>query len=937
MSRLEICVVSHTHWDREWYLAFETFRLKLHAVVGKVLDLLEADSGFDHFVLDGQAIVLEDLLQIEPGWADRIRRQVEAGRLSIGPWYILPDEFLVSAEATARNLLLGTRVCRDFGGAALVGYLPDTFGHLEQMPQILRKAGIDSFIYTRGSGDEIVTLGSEWHWQAPDGSQVLAVNQEGGYCYGSALGFEEIWEIHIPRTCDLELAVTQFEQRIERLRGVSNSRVLLFNNGCDHHPPQPQLGEILTRVARRHADWQIHHCGHREFLKRLRQEAPQLQTHSGELLGGRQAHLLSGVWSARMPLKQANDRAQRLLEKVLEPLAVMARINCGAHLPAELLRSTWKRLLANHPHDSICGCSTDEVHQEMETRFRSLFQSLDESLRRVTDPMTPVFAPLKADDHAHVLSVHNSLPFARDEVVERWVILLPGDDPIEELSLLDDSGVALPFEVVERHWLERFWGIDYRGQLWTGEQEERIRGYLEDFGERIRRKQGDEGLVDQFVKLRFRTALPACGHARFQLCPGEALPQAISSTATSRVISAEESTLENRLLKVWLHPDGRFDLLHKESGDTYHGLGLLLDEEDCGDEYDWSPTEENLCLSSEGASGLIDTPESDGLRASLSWSGELLLPESLDLQRRQRAENRVACPVTIRLSLDAESPQLDLQVGIDNRAKDHRLRMAFPTGIAGESLLSHGQFRVHRRGLDLPSGEDWVQRPQPTKPQQDWSAIEEKGRGLALFNLGLPEIEARPDSQGRLVLLQTLLRSVGWLSRDDFQSRGHCNAGPTLATPGAQCLGEHTFNLALMPYQGNWRQAAVQRSSQAWRVPVLVRQGVEAGSLPSSGSLLQQAHPGCVEITAIKQAEDRDSVIVRLCNLLEVPLSEELSCGVELVEAWSTTLLEERIAALSHTRHGITLDLGPCELRTVELVLVPVQSGSRFQRNSGIS
>ena len=153
-------IVSHTHWDREWYQPYHQFRVSLVRVVRELLDRLEGDAEFEHFVLDGQTILLEDYLEIHPEDRERLEKLVVQGSLSVGPWYILPDEFLVSGEATVRNLDIGCKTAKAFGGAQKIGYLPDSFGHIAQMPQILRGAGIDSFVYTRGNGDEIDELGS---------------------------------------------------------------------------------------------------------------------------------------------------------------------------------------------------------------------------------------------------------------------------------------------------------------------------------------------------------------------------------------------------------------------------------------------------------------------------------------------------------------------------------------------------------------------------------------------------------------------------------------------------------------------------------------------------------------------------------------------------------------------------------------------------------
>lgn len=182
-----IHVVSHTHWDREWYLAFQRFRFRLVELIDHLLALLEADPDYRSFMLDGQMIVLEDYLEIRPEREAQIRRYVQEGRLLIGPWYILPDEFLVSPEATVRNLLVGGQVCRRFGPRMGIGYIPDPFGHVGQMPQILRGIGIDVACLWRGVGEQPTEL----CWRAPDGSEVLLLHLRDSYSNGGWLPDDE--------------------------------------------------------------------------------------------------------------------------------------------------------------------------------------------------------------------------------------------------------------------------------------------------------------------------------------------------------------------------------------------------------------------------------------------------------------------------------------------------------------------------------------------------------------------------------------------------------------------------------------------------------------------------------------------------------------------------------------------------------------------------
>jgi len=916
-------VVSHTHWDREWYLPFESFRLRLVQVVDRLLDLLESGRDFHHFVLDGQTAALDDYLEIRPEAATRVKALVESGRLSIGPWTILPDEFLVSGEATVRNLLRGMRRAGELGGASRVGYMPDSFGHIAQMPQLLRRAGLEAFIYWRGHGGEIDHLGSEWWWEAPDGSRVLAVNLPQGYCNASSLGYEEIWEIHVGRQPDGERAARQFLERLEAVARASNGRVWLMNNGCDHHPAQGELGQVLERVRQLAPGLDIHHTGHEDFLQALRGQQLDLATWSGELKGGRQAHLLSGVWSARLYLKQQNERCQRLLTENLEPLDLLLEQAAGRGLPPGLLERCWRGLLLNHPHDSICGCSIDEVHEEMEGRFLTVVQAGEEGLRQLMGAVTPLFAPHRADDTTTCLTAFNTLPMARRDVLRRWVILLPEDHAVEELELVDEDGREIPFRVLERHYLERFWGIDYRSCVEWREQDAMLRTYLRDFGTRIVRKAGAPGLTDQFLLLEFQPELPALCWRHFHLRPRRQ-PAAVSplqaaGPARAALITAQGATLENEHLQVFLHADGRFDVVHRASGQRYNNLGLLEDGEDAGDEYDWSPAAEPGLFTSAGLKGVIHLEEDSGLscalRCDLSWP----LPRALKADRSGRTEERETVEIRLRLHLAADSPLLDLEVELDNRVRDHRLRLVLPTGLTAQHWHTHGHFEVRRREVDLPVAEDWVQPPLGTAPQQEFALVEAQGRGLAVLNRGLPEVEALRAVDGTLHLAVTLLRGVEWLSRDDLSSRRCQNAGPTLHTPGAQCLGRRRMELGIMPYAGGWQEAGVRAHSRRWHVPALLRQGVASGRLPERAALVEQAHAQRVEITALCRQTPRGTALLRLCNLDTVSVLERLSVGQPLAGAWKCSLLEERLESLPFHANSLEIALGPAEILTLEL------------------
>jgi len=908
-------LVSHTHWDREWYRTFQEFRARFDGVMAEVLARLEAGGAFRHFLLDGQALILEDHLAVHPEDAARVRALVAAGRLALGPWYVLSDELLVSGEATLRNLLLGHRACAPLGGAQRAGYLPDSFGHIAQMPQILRLAGIDSFVFTRGAGDEIADLGWEFRWRAPDGSEVLAVNQCGGYCNAAALGHAEIWHAHTPRETDPSRAAEQVRDLFARMAPRARAATWLLGNGCDHLPPQRDFDAMLAALEAAFPEVAFRHGSLADYLAALRAEDPGLGVYEGELLAGRDHLILSGVWSARLYLKRANDECQRLLAGLVEPLRAALHFAHGVDYPRALIETAWKRLLENHPHDSICGCSTDAVHRQMETRFAEVGELAGQLAADGLAALTPAFGRRPEGDRDTVVTVFNPLPERRRALVERVVVLQPLGYDLSRLRLVDDAGRAVPFRVADEALAERFWGIDWRGMTGGAGQRVRLDAYRAAFPGRFGRGEDRAGDSDRFLAVQFLAEdLPALGHAQFRLVEGDGPPP----EAPRRVRVEDGDTLVSERLRVRLHPDGRIDLTDLSAGAAYPGLNLLEDEADVGDEYDFCAADEPDRVVSEGLPGAVRVVEDTGLRAILEAAFDWPLPAALAPDRKRRAGERAICPVRVRVALTAGEPLADVTLVFDNRVEDHRLRARFPVPFAAETLVSDGHFLVHERPLRAPSGEGWAQPWPNAYPQQDFSLLQDGRRGLAVLARGLPEVAAEREGEGTVLSL-TLLRAVGWLSRDDFPSRNFANAGPTLPTPGAQCPGEQVCRYALLPFAGDWLAAGVKGASDRWRAPLPTIQGVADGHVPGGGGLLEKSDPRAA-VTAVKRCEDRDTLLVRLVNLSGERVTERLAAGRPVRGAWRCDALETRGEALPvEDGRVVAADLRPHEILGVEI------------------
>src|SRR5437868_12982472 len=342
-EQLNIILVPHTHWDREWYQTFQQFRIRLVRTIDKLLDILDRDDKFSHFMLDGQTIVLDDYLEVQPEQEERLKRHIRAGRIQVGPWYLQPDEFLVSGESLIRNLQIGLQRAAEFGGGMRIGYVPDCFGHIAQLPQILQGFGIDNAVFWRGVGAEAHK--SEFYWAAPDGTQVLVIHLAGPLGYSNA------------RLMPLEKE--EFATRVELLTAQilpkATTNTLLFMNGSDHLEPQdglpktieaantllahinPEHEKLFTLYGSLEIDGQVKHVDSihvrigtlPQYIQAVQQQIElspnaSLQVLSGEMRSSQYSHLLPSVLSTRMWIKQQNTATEHLLERWVEPLTVWA-------------------------------------------------------------------------------------------------------------------------------------------------------------------------------------------------------------------------------------------------------------------------------------------------------------------------------------------------------------------------------------------------------------------------------------------------------------------------------------------------------------------------------------------------------------------------------------------------------------------------------------
>ncbi len=865
-----VYLVPHTHWDREWYAPFQHFRIRLVQLIDRLLALLERDPNYTHFSLDGQSVVLQDYLEIRPENRERLQQQIRRGRIGVGPWYVLPDEFLVSGESLIRNLQMGHRIATEYGRVQKVGYIPDTFGHISQLPQILRGFGINNAMHFRGL-DETGLLAELW-WRSPDGSCVLLrhLPTYAGYTNAAVL------------SRDLDQAIGDLQSLAREEARRATTHLLLAMNGVDHMEAREDVPELVRRANERSPGLTFVQGSLEGYMDALEAavDGSKLQVVCGELRDTNRTpnrwlmRVLPNILSSRIYIKMQNQEAQTWLERWAEPWSALMWTQ-GEDYPAALLWKAWEWLLQNHPHDSIGGCSVDPVHSQMETRFAWAVEIAEMVTAQRFHLLANQIDLSGLDEHQAAVILYNGLAWDWDGVVSvdmdipvdllrRWAVARL---PVRPERLTAD----MDYVEVYRWRPALEWGgspplpdPEFRGltlrSLVSGEE---VPLQIESRSPTMTVHPLGTGLsFRQVVRVRasFPAHVPPYGYAVYAVRP-EPLPNPIPLDAPPL------HELENEFLRVRIRPNGGLAVTDKATGIEFTDLGFFEDGGDCGDGYTYSYPAEDQVFTTWGLAPNISRLAAGPVVHRYQIDYEWTLPAGLDETRRRRQEARVHCPLSVVVSLAEKSHRVELQVTFENRARDHRLRMVFPSDLAVQSSCSETQFDVVTRPVHpRPVPRDvWIEDPPATYPQLSWMDISDGTRGLCLINQGLPEYQVL-DS-GRREVAITLLRAVGWLAAGPELQTAVNGAGPTMPTPEGQVQRTLTFRLAIHPHTGKWDEAEVWRQAHEHNVPprCITVADRHPGNRPAADSLLRLEGSNII-LSAVKRAENLDGLIVRAHN-----------------------------------------------------------------------
>ncbi|EKY4104870.1 mannosylglycerate hydrolase [Enterobacter hormaechei] len=871
VSRVHI--TPHMHWDREWYFTTEASRILLVNNMEEILTRLEQDTEYKYYVLDGQTAVLEDYFSVKPENRPRVKALVAAGKLIIGPWYTQTDTTLVSGESIVRNLMYGIRDCLAFGEPMKIGYLPDSFGMSSQLPHIYNGFGITRTMFWRGCSERHGTDKTEFLWQSQDGSEVTAQVLPLGYAIGKYLPEDE---------AGLRKRLDTYFEVLEK---ASVTKEILLPNGHDQMPLQQNIFAVMDKLREIYPQRQFVMSRFEEVFDHIDAHRDELATLKGEFIDGKYMRVHRTIGSTRMDIKIAHARIENKIVNVLEPLATLAW-TLGFEYHHGLLEKMWKEILKNHAHDSIGCCCSDKVHREVMSRFE-LAEDMADNLtcfymRKIVDNM-----PQSEEDK---LVMFNLTPWPREEVINTTIRLRAS-----QFRLLDDRGNEIPYCLRSAREID------------PGLIDRQIVHY---------------GNYDPFMEfdIQLNQILPSMGYRTLYIEPHVA----------GKLLAAEKSSealLENAFWEITLNDDGTLRLLDKASGLIYDRALEIEESSDDGDEYDYSPSREEWRLTSAQGEHEVEVIHE-------AWQSRAVIRHRMavpaDLAERSARQQTGTLEAELTVTLSHNSRRIDVEARLGNHVDDHRVRVLIPTPFTTDTVLADTQFGsltrpVQDEAMANWQEEGWKEAPLPVWNLLNYAVLQERRNGMALFTEGLREFEVTGERQKTFAL--TLLRGVGVLGKEDLLLRPGRPSGIKMPVPDSQMRGQLTCRFSLFSFNGTPVSAGVAQQAKSWLTPVHCYNKIPWDAMKlnrasfttlCSYSLLTLAPNGCV-LSALKKAEDRDEMILRLYNP-----SETRSCDVALsvnreVQACCETDMNEVRKAQGEEGSAITGSFRPCQSRTFSI------------------
>lgn len=874
---MKIFYLNSTHWDREWYVPFQSFRYNLVEMINSLLDILDNDPEYKLFCLDGQTIVLEDYAEIEPERAEDLKKYIEQGRIKVGPWYVMPDEFLLSGESLIRNLMTGDRLAKKWGGKPLkYGYVNDIFGHIAQMPQIFAGFNIYGSYIGRGLGN---TDFNHFVWKSPDGTE----------CY-TTVGNYSAFSRRIMSKYGDEDFLNILKDNIDLAISRSAAPVVFISNTDDHRKATEFTPQVLKMIKDLYPDAELCDACLSEMAEELKKYKKCLPIITGELnkpidaIGGEATNLklLYHTMSSHYPVKYQNDYCQNLLEKKIEPMLAISKIN-NNNINHKYVEVAYKHLLQNHPHDSICGCSADQVHKDMIYRF--------DQVKEISDRLYEQFLEFEPDAYKcegsrseYELTVYNMQPYASDKYYfvnvdfYRSFKNAVGGRANKEFHnnfvITDEDNNEIPYQILN---IKR------------------------DVCKRVITAVQTSSYYDVY-NIGLKLKISAFGVKKLKIVPSEkriAYPQKMSCGA---------NWAENDFVRLTVLPNGQLEIEDKRNGKKYSGLNEYIDNGEVGDGWHHESPMNDFLVSGIGSNAIISLISAGLACVKFKVQKTLCLPKNLERKTLCRSDECVPLHISSIVTLKADSPAVEIETEIDNTVKDHRLRVFFPTDTNGKKYFAGQAFAYVEREVGKDDNTvDWIE---PECVERNFNGIigkrDEQGNGFAFVSpYGLHEAGCYDDEKSTIAV--TLYRCF---------DRVFLQTNSILS----QLQQKLSFKYALVPLNSDDSYAnLIGIQNQLSNTDISYSRRVADGYIPQKQKSYLEVENKNVILSIFKCAEDGEGYIVRLFNACKNPLNTNLKAGFDFNSVYENNLNEEIVSELSSKNRTIKLSFRPFEIKTIRL------------------
>lgn len=863
----KVHIVPHMHWDREWYFSTEESRILLVNNMEEIMDMLENNPDYPYYVLDGQTAVLEDYFAVKPENKERVKKLVQQGKLIIGPWYTQTDEMVVGAESIVRNLLYGLKDSKEFGNPMMIGYLPDSFGQSSQMPMILNGFDIKYSIFWRGTSERHGTDRTEFYWESDDGSRVLVQLLPLGYAIGKYLPEDE----------------EELKERMDKYFSVldrgATSEHILVPNGHDQMPIQKNIFTIMEKLRKLYPDREFFLSNYDNLLKEI-EKNENLPVIRGEFLDGKYMRVHRSIYSTRMDIKAANTRVENKITNILEPLASIA-YSLGFEYHHGLIELIWKEIMKNHAHDSIGCCCSDKVHREILNRLFIAEEKTDRLIdfykRKITDS-------IQTERKEDRLTAFNLLPYDRHETVTATIIT-----KLPVFGLEDCGGKKIEFEILKKEEMD------------PGLIDRQIVHY---------------GNYDPFYKytVQFSDEIPAMGYKTYFVTEENTLPGHTLE---------EKKVIETDYYSITVNDNGTLNITDKQANKEFKQVLLLENSGDDGDEYDYSPLENDHPIYSRDV-------QAEWKAVQNQYEGnieiQLTLPVPADLNERKSGKRSSEVQVTWNITVPNDKPLIKIKAKINNRAKDHRLRAYVPAQIASRFSYADNQFGTIKRhvkdpAMDIWEEEGWSERPDAIYPMLSYVGIKDDDYGVFVLTNSTREYEIVGDQYDTIAV--TLFRSVGVLGKAELARRPGRPSGIKLPTPDSQMIGGLDLEFAITTVNGPEILRRVSRRAKEYTTDIGTYNKIpyDAMKLNPSGidtplqfSLLKEVTNSAV-ISTLKKSENSGELVLRMYNPGEQAVTQSVVVGKDKV--FEGNLNEEKTGELSVSGGRVDINMKQNQVKTI--------------------